>query len=374
MSIFDVAVVGAGPAGATAAYSARRAGFKVALLEKGYLHRPKVCGGLVTSPCLKVIKDTFGSGIAEEALLNPSVLGVHIIPPTGVKDGFTQANKRIYNVSREGFDGWLASRAIEAGVFPLEHFSFGHASVAGDLISLSASSRSETIRCRYLIGADGVYSSIRRWMRPEFPNMLANVVQDYFVDEGQFEANFYVLLKKAVSPSYAYVVPKDGYIMLGTGRVPGMPPEIDDGMSSLRKWLLQDFGFKGEEFVHREGWSVPFGSIFCGLGKTILVGDAGGFCHPFTAEGILYGVLAGSMVPNLLQRAMDGAGMFADLYAGTMTPVIELMSKFKGYVLGSSDGELERLAKEKREALVSAFGWDSNALSLRVPAHVASAH
>ncbi len=361
MKDFDVVVIGAGPAGATAAYVAAQAGFRTAIIEKQDLHRPKVCGGLVTTPCAEIVRKTFGQDIATEALVTPGVLSVYLIPPTGLRDGFSQSHKKIYNVSREKFDGWLTDQAVGAGVEPHAKTQLLNLKAEGHrvFIHVKGPKGSESLTSPFVIGADGVYSSVRRSIRPDYPNFLMNVVQDYFVDEGRFEPYFYILLKRSISPSYAYVVPKDGCTMLGTGRIPGLPPDIDQGMAALRDWLKHDFGFKATSFVHREGWSVPFGSVCYGGGNVMLIGDAGGFCHPFTAEGILYGVQAGSMVANFLERAEGQAESLSQVYEAAFRGIGELMTKFKAFVLSLTDAELMLLAREKRAALEQAFGWDA---------------
>jgi flavin-dependent dehydrogenase len=50
---FDVAVVGAGPAGSTTAYRLARAGVRVALLERARFPRDKPCGGGLTERALR---------------------------------------------------------------------------------------------------------------------------------------------------------------------------------------------------------------------------------------------------------------------------------------------------------------------------------
>ena len=51
MPHFDIVILGAGPAGASAAVTARKKGLSVALIDKARFPRPKLCGGLVTGRC-----------------------------------------------------------------------------------------------------------------------------------------------------------------------------------------------------------------------------------------------------------------------------------------------------------------------------------
>src|SRR5258706_16430171 len=68
MRHYDVVVIGAGPAGSTAAETAARAGLKVALIEKQRLPRHKTCGGGVPMSVVSVIRD-----LAPEACVESTV-------------------------------------------------------------------------------------------------------------------------------------------------------------------------------------------------------------------------------------------------------------------------------------------------------------
>jgi electron transfer flavoprotein-quinone oxidoreductase len=118
---FDAIVVGAGPAGTTAAYVMARAGLNVALLERGSSPGSKnVFGGVLYTTVLNRLIP----GFVEEAPLERHIKGIRIFlisPENAVSVGIEslQHNQPPYNhsftVSRAKFDQWYAGKAEEAG-------------------------------------------------------------------------------------------------------------------------------------------------------------------------------------------------------------------------------------------------------------------
>ena len=66
---YDIVIVGAGPSGSAAAFTARQQGLTVALVDKAVFPRAKLCGGLVSGRGLKALDAIFGERPAEELFL-----------------------------------------------------------------------------------------------------------------------------------------------------------------------------------------------------------------------------------------------------------------------------------------------------------------
>ena len=134
-NIFDVIIVGAGPAGTTAAYVLAKAGVNVAFLERGPSPGTKnVFGGILYTPVLNRLIPNFW----EQAPVERHIKGIRIFlisPENSVSIGIESEdhNKPPYNnsftVSRNRFDNWYASRAEEAGALLLTN------TVVDDLLS-----------------------------------------------------------------------------------------------------------------------------------------------------------------------------------------------------------------------------------------------
>jgi flavin-dependent dehydrogenase len=121
--MYDVIVVGAGPAGSATATFLARAGFKVAMLERAAFPRPKPCAEYL-SPEASRILDTLGVSEALESESPAHLHGMRIVSPSGRE--FTgryrpspgSPNRRDYGIAlpREILDLRLARAAVANGV------------------------------------------------------------------------------------------------------------------------------------------------------------------------------------------------------------------------------------------------------------------
>ena len=109
MEAFDVIVVGAGPAGSTAAYRLARAGANVLMLERGRFPRDKPCGGGLTARALKLLPFTVDPVVEHtvdtiEARLR---YGPHFQRRSGARLAVMTQRRRL--------DAYLAEQAVAAG-------------------------------------------------------------------------------------------------------------------------------------------------------------------------------------------------------------------------------------------------------------------
>ena len=105
-TLFDVVVVGGGPAGATAANDLARQGRAVALLDRA--GRIKPCGGAIPP---KLVHDF----AIPESLLVARVAGARIVSPSARSVDMPIDGGFVGMVDRDAFDEWLRNRAAEAG-------------------------------------------------------------------------------------------------------------------------------------------------------------------------------------------------------------------------------------------------------------------
>jgi flavin-dependent dehydrogenase len=170
--IFDLLIVGAGPAGSFAAELLARAGRSVALFDGRPPDEPKACGGGVTSKALKAyphLLEAAGRTVSEVEMFSPAGERVRL----QLRDPFA-----IY--SRTAFDSHLRERARAAGakIFD-ERVSADFDRQAGEPWTIRTRDRKSAWRGRVLVAADGANSPIARRLAGALPNSEMEVAFGY---------------------------------------------------------------------------------------------------------------------------------------------------------------------------------------------------
>lgn len=351
--MYDALVVGAGPAGAAAAFLLSKSGFRTLIVDKRSLPRKKICGGLITMHCAAEIRRIFGSEIPAGVHVDPPILTVRVVPPSGRKNGFYLSNYHIHNVDRGRFDYWLTSMAIREGATLVTSHLLTDFEDNGEGIvaHFDTEGGSTTFEGRYLVGADGVYSACRQKLLGRGKQSTMSILQEYYRDRGIFENSFYLYFRSDISPMYAYVEPKDGCTIIGLGVHRSLGPSAEVGLSRFKELLRRDYGFDGLGYLCREGWSIPFGEVAYGKGRAILIGDAGGFCEPLTGEGIYYGIESAKAAAVAISSVGHNGGVLAEAYAETAYPLGKKMEDITARVRSLTDEEREDGLQAKKERL-----------------------
>lgn len=306
--IFDIVVVGGGPAGAVAAWDAARAGRSVLLLDRG--GRIKPCGGAIPPRALEEFE-------LPESLLAARAHCARMISPEGQKvdmpiDGF------VGMVDREHFDEWLRERAASSGAERATGRFMAIVREADDCVALTyrtshADSAGEkvTVRARAVIGADGARSDVARASIPgaeEIPFVAAYheiVASPAAADAApDFDgARCDVYYQGRLSPDfYAWIFPHGEQTSVGVGTaVKGF------SMRAAVAELRAETGLAGGQTIRREGAPIPLKTLkrWDDGYNVVLAGDAAGGVAPASGEGIYYAMLSGRL-------AGEAAGAFCD--------------------------------------------------------------
>jgi digeranylgeranylglycerophospholipid reductase len=156
MQRYDVIVVGAGPAGATAAYSAARHGAKVLLLEEHtQIGRPIQCTGLLSLRGWRLAR-------VSDSIIVRAITGVRVHSPDGSVYELGGERVRAYVIDRDRFDQHLVERAARSGVAirvgtrAVELGPYEHGTRV--LLTQTPAGAREKLYASVIIGADGPHS------------------------------------------------------------------------------------------------------------------------------------------------------------------------------------------------------------------------
>lgn len=293
---YDVVILGLGPAGATLARLLGK-GLRVAAVDKklaGPFRKP--CGGLLAPDAQKALA-RFDLTLPREVLAGPQIFSVRTID---LASGQSRHYQRFYlNLDRHRFDLWMISLIPDA-VELIGGAAVETARVDGGfrLTYVEDGVRKE-VYARYLVGADGSYSLVRRAFWPGGSIRRYVAVQQQFLDANP--SPFYsCIFDPANTDCYSWALSKDGRFLFG-GAYPakGCRARFERQKAALEAW-----GFRFGEALETEACLVsrPAGPGDFRLAEkgAFLIGKAAGFVSPSSLEGISGAIHSGTALARVL--------------------------------------------------------------------------
>jgi len=296
----DVLVVGGGPAGSAAAVALARAGREVVVVDKATFPRDKICGDGLTSGALQRLEEI---GVAPAKVASwRAVDTMKVVTPTGVVRTlpFPTGQGTYAAVARRvDLDAEVLDAARRAGATVHEGHALCKVADPGSAASSWVGSVTGlgTVRARHVIGADGMWSPLRKAMGLGAPGYRGDchAFRQYLtgVAPAALDA-LWVWFEPDVLPGYAWSFPMaDGSVNVGYGIHRGGRVGVSD-MGALWRSLLRRpalrraLGDGWEAEGPPRAWPIParLGSLPLGGGRALFVGDAAGACDPMTGEGI----------------------------------------------------------------------------------------
>jgi flavin-dependent dehydrogenase len=349
MKEYDIVIVGAGPAGSTLA---RLLGnrYRILLLDKRTFDgtgRRKSCGGLVAPDAQKMLA-AFGLGIPLPVLVSPQIFSVRTLD---LEAGIGQDYQRQYvNVDREALDRWLLS-LVPHRDFQGSAYYRGHQTDGRKLrVTWSAGDRTESVRTRLLVGADGAGSRVRSQLsenkqtdRSVSLNRNYISIQHWYEGTGDTRA-YGAFFDNRLTDFYGWTIPKGNALIVGAALKPGSDAAAQ--FCKLKEGLRENgYPLDDSRIIRREGALIfrprTPRDLVTGRGQTALIGEAAGFISPSSAEGLSYAFRSALHLAEALDKGFDGwAGRYR---AGCRELFADILWKqFKG--LGMSTPLLRRAA------------------------------
>ena len=314
----DVVVVGAGPAGSTAAAGLARRGHRVMLLEAAAFPRDKVCGDVLL-PEMERSLASIGTSLDHLAPDAFVVRGCGFTPPHArrVTGEFRDANGTTYPwriLPRKIFDERLARHAQRCGAVLLEQHRLERMSwdrvAQVNTLDVRHVGGTVTYRAPLVIGADGAFSCVRRLRGLDHiaghRRRRYSVTLRTYADWPDPEPLFEVVTDDTWPRGCCWIVPIPGgraNVGIGTFDVPTRPTR-----AVLTARLQQVLGSRVvlDTPATLAGWHLPSPSLWrrAVADGLLLAGDAAGFVDPFTGHGIHNAVRSGVLAAIAVDRAL----------------------------------------------------------------------
>ena len=309
--MYDIAIIGAGPAGATLARLIGKQ-YRVLLIEQRRLPdysddltSIKCCGGLL-APDAQMMLSKLGLGLPGSVMEDPQLF---VVKSIDLQQGLERYYQRHYiNMNRKKFDSWLLSLVpsavdirtgcrLKSFVFEDNYFnlSFGH------------NKQNFIEKARILVGADGSQSKIRR--RSSSPQTYPKeyvAVQEWVERNNDFPY-FTSIFDSRITDYYCWTIPKGPYLLIGAA----LHPKQNSSQQFKRlKSGLRKYGIHYGKTVFREGTLIlrPMSrnQIFTGAKGMALMGEAAGFISPSSAEGFSYALRSAINLADALGNSPEG--------------------------------------------------------------------
>ena len=275
MSAFDVAVVGAGPAGSTAAYRLARAGAHVLLVDRARFPRDKPCGGGVTVRAAKLLPFSIDPVI--EDVVDQVELRLRYRRRVVRR---TQA-PIAYMTQRRRLDHFLLEKAREAGA------------EVRDGVTVDA----RELDARYVVGADGCNGTTAKQLGLGGGIAYGVALEANYPYDPRFAGEM-ALDCAILAGGYGWVFPKGDHINVGVGGDEFEGPRL---RAQLQK-MCEVYGVDPGAATDTRGYRLPMRTAETVLvrGNAAVIGDAAGLVDPFSGDGMYEGFLSAKLVADAI--------------------------------------------------------------------------
>jgi flavin-dependent dehydrogenase len=297
--MYDIIIIGLGPSGATLARLLNKR-YSVAVIDKKSsdeksFHKP--CGGLLATDAQKALS-RFDLTLPKKVLVDPQIFAVRTID---LDTGNTQHYQRFYiNLERHKFDLWLKS------LLP-DHVEVFDSCLCTDIkkreehydVGFMQDGQKHVISGKYIVGADGANSIVRRYLYPNKKIRSYVSIQQWFA-ETNYTPFYSCIFDSRNTDCYSWTISKDGHFIFG-GAYPkkGCRERFED-----QKKQLEKLGMRFGDVLRTESCLVLRPSKmedFCtGRDNMFLIGEAGGFISPSSLEGISSAINTGYYLSKVL--------------------------------------------------------------------------
>jgi len=363
---YDVVIVGAGPAGSTAAKYLAEKGKKVLIIDKEKFPREKPCGGGLPTRVMKqfpYVNDLIDS-ISYGSYTHSSTLRY--------TSKFVRDKPFLATVLRKDFDNSLLQFALNNGVSFINGKTVKDLKILKDKVVITLDDKKK-IEAKIVFGCDGIRSIVaeKTNLNNKTDDICICVVQEQPMDSKQIKKYFtekrivHLFIKTQGIAGYGWIFPKKKHLNIGLGQFESAVHESKSKINikeTYNKYIefLKEKKMIPESFPieNLKGGTLPIYPLEKTYSDRILLcGDAAGFINSITGEGIYYAMISGKIAANVASDAIDNNDMsseflskYQDIWYDQFGKDLKLLSRFNRMWGNNSEKIVRFLSKDKKFA------------------------
>ncbi len=293
--IYDVIIVGAGPAGATFAREVAVHRENVLLIDNQSGTNKKPCGGLLAPDAQRVFAEQKLT-LPKKVLTDPQIFAVKTVD---ICSGSTRLYPRNYlNMDRYAFDKWLVS--LVPHNVTIADGRCRKIVREGDIFSVQVlvDGLVKTYKAHSLVGADGAGSMVRRQFFGDTV-MRYVAIQQWFKNTSDISAEYYCVFDRETSESCSWLMHKDDDVIYGGCF---SPQNCRKNFDIQKKRFCELTGIPLDGLHKTEACITyrpkKFADFVTGKNAVYLIGEAAGFISASSFEGISSALLSGAILAD----------------------------------------------------------------------------
>jgi len=320
--MYDAIIVGAGPAGSSAAIYCNKLGLNTLLLDKSIFPRDKICGDALSGKSVKILEEL--DLLQDLDKLNGAIVNRIIFGNPNHSECELHLNKSLnkrhishgFVIPRKIFDNYLFKKASDVSNvvsgFNVEDLIYNKSQVIG-VKGKSINGEQKKYFGNIVLGADGPYSIISRksGLYNSDMNYTAVGLRCYYENVEDLTDQIELHYVNETIPGYFWIFPAGNKkANIGVGLLKSRAKKKKYNLQQIMKQVINSknfkYRFKNSNALEKpKGWNLPFGNTKRGNHGNgfLLLGDAAGLVDPFTGEGIGNAMESGKIAADIVLKA-----------------------------------------------------------------------